>query len=308
MDPTSITLCQLAAAMEKEEYIAGPEITIPVYLAIRLEKPLLVTGAPGVGKTEIAKVLAKVFNTDLIRLQCYEGLDESKALYEWNYQRQLIKIQLIKDCRSEELVERNLFSREYLLERPLLRAIQAPRKVVLLIDEIDKTDDEFEAFLYEVLSDFQVSIPELGTISAQQIPVVVLTSNGERELSDGLKRRCIYLFIDFPDIEKETKIIMIKVPEIGERMAREIAAAVQYLRSELNLRKKPSISETLDFARAMILFGTESLDPESVRKGINLLLKDKEDMDLFNEHVGHTGLVNAVRSQQAARLERRIGH
>jgi len=197
MDLKNLTIEQLRTSFEEEGYIAEDEIVIPVYLALRLEKPILITGAPGVGKTEIAKVLARAFKTDLIRLQCYEGLDENKALYEWNYQRQLIKIQLIKESTSSELIEQNLFSPEYLLERPLLKAIQATRKNVLLIDEIDKTDEEFEAFLFEVLSDFQVSIPELGTIYARHIPIVVLTNNGERELSDGLKRRCVFLYIDF---------------------------------------------------------------------------------------------------------------
>ena len=199
---SNVTMERLHLDFEKTGYIAEDDIIVPVYLALRLEKPILITGAPGVGKTEIAKVLASVFKTDLIRLQCYEGLDENKALYEWNYQRQLIKIQLINETTSSETVEQDLFSRDYLLERPLLRAIQAPKKVVLLIDEIDKTDEEFEAFLFEVLSDFQVSIPELGTINAKFIPIVVLTNNGERELSDGLKRRCVYLYIDFPTISK----------------------------------------------------------------------------------------------------------
>ena len=204
MQPDKITIEQLRSGFESNGYIAEDEITVPVYLALRLEKPILITGAPGVGKTEIAKVLAGVFGTDLIRLQCYEGLDENKALYEWNYQRQLIKIQLIRDSGSGESMERDLFSPEYLLERPLLKAILAPKKVVLLIDEIDKTDEEFEAFLFEVLSDFQVSIPELGTLKSRHIPVVVLTNNGDRELSDGLKRRCVFLFIDFPSVEKRS--------------------------------------------------------------------------------------------------------
>ncbi len=228
MQPDKITIEQLRSGFESNGYIAEDEITVPVYLALRLEKPVLITGAPGVGKTEIAKVLAGVFETDLIRLQCYEGLDESKALYEWNYQRQLIKIQLIRDSGSGESMERDLFSQEYLLERPLLKAIQAPKKAVLLIDEIDKTDEEFEAFLFEVLSDFQVSIPELGTLKSRHIPVVVLTNNGERELSDGLKRRCVFLFIDFPSVEKEIRIIRVKVPEAGERLAEEVALAMNY--------------------------------------------------------------------------------
>ncbi|MDD3315398.1 MAG: MoxR family ATPase [Syntrophaceticus sp.] len=287
---------QLRAGFEKESYIAEEDIVIPVYLALHLEKPLLITGAPGVGKTEIAKVLARIFNTDLIRLQCYEGLDESKALYEWNYQRQLIKIQLIKDTASEEMVEQDLFSRSYLLERPLLRAIQAQEKTVLLIDEIDKTDEEFEAFLFEVLSDFQVSIPEWGTIEANHIPMVVLTNNGERELSDGLKRRCVYLYIDFPTIEKELKIIKVKVPEVNDRLAEDIALAVYHMR-EQDFKKKPSISETLDFAKALLLLEAKRLEPEHIEKTTNLLLKDKVDIDLFNKELGPVKLIETVRKQ-----------
>ncbi|MDH7578458.1 MAG: MoxR family ATPase [Bacillota bacterium] len=302
---TKTTIDQVRSGFERAGYIAEDEIIVPVYLALRLEKPILITGAPGVGKTEIAKVLAHVFETDLIRLQCYEGLDENKALYEWNYQRQLIKIQLIKESASNELVERNLFSRDYLLERPLLKAIQAPRKVVLLIDEIDKTDEEFEAFLFEVLSDFQVSVPELGTIVARHIPIVVLTNNGERELSDGLKRRCVFLFIDFPSIEKEIKIIKVKVPETGERLAEEIALAVHHLRHHIDLKKKPSISETLDLARALVLFEAQKLEAEHIKQTINLLLKDKEDIDLFNQQVGPAGLIELVRNQLSKRSERR---
>jgi MoxR-like ATPase len=260
---------------------------------LRLEKPILITGAPGVGKTEIAKVLASVFQTELIRLQCYEGLDENKALYEWNYQRQLIKIQLIKDTASEDMVEQDLFSRSYLLERPLLKAIQAQKKTVLLIDEIDKTDEEFEAFLFEVLSDFQVSIPEWGTIEANHIPMVVLTNNGERELSDGLKRRCVYLYIDFPTIEKELKIIKVKVPEVKDRLAEDIALAVHHMR-EQDFKKKPSISETLDLANALVLFDAMRLEEEHIKKTINLLLKDQEDIDLFYEELGPDGLLEKI--------------
>lgn len=293
---SSITIERLRQGFEKTGYIAEDDIIVPVYLALRLEKPILITGAPGVGKTEIAKVLASVFQTELIRLQCYEGLDENKALYEWNYQRQLIKIQLIKDTASEEMVEQDLFSRNYLLERPLLRAIQAQKKTVLLIDEIDKTDEEFEAFLFEVLSDFQVSIPEWGTIEANHIPMVVLTNNGERELSDGLKRRCVYLYIDFPTIEKELKIIKVKVPEVNDRLAEDIALAVQYLR-EQDFKKKPSISETLDLANALVIFGAKRIEEEHIKRTINLLLKDKEDIDLFYKELGPDGLLEKIRKR-----------
>ncbi len=301
MQPDQITIEHLRSGFESNGYIAEDEIIIPVYLALRLEKPILITGAPGVGKTEIAKALSGMFGTDLIRLQCYEGLDESKALYEWNYQRQLIKIQLIRDGVSGETMERDLFSPEYLLERPLLKAIQAPKKVVLLIDEIDKTDEEFEAFLFEVLSDFQVSIPELGTLKSLHIPMVVLTNNGERELSDGLKRRCVFLFIDFPSVEKEIRIIRVKVPEAGERLAEEVALAMNYLRHDLEIKKKPSISESLDMTRALVLYKAGRLEPEHVQKTISLLLKDKDDINLFNSQVGPAGLVEIIRSQQLKR-------
>ena len=291
-----ITIEKLCHDFEEYGYIAEDDIIVPVYLALRLEKPILITGAPGVGKTEIAKVLASVFKTELIRLQCYEGLDENKALYEWNYQKQLIRIQLIKESNSE-LTEQNLFSYSYLLERPLLKAIQAPYKTVLLIDEIDKTDEEFEAFLFEVLSDFQVSVPELGTIKAKHIPIVVLTNNGERELSDGLKRRCVYLYIDFPSIEKEMKIIRVKVPQVGERLVEEIALAINYLRHQLDLKKKPSISETLDLANALHILGAETLEVEHINKTINLLLKDKEDIDLFYKELGPEGLLENIKKR-----------
>lgn len=273
-------------------YITDEEITTTVYLALKLGKPLLVTGAPGVGKTEIAKVLSCIFDTELIRLQCYEGLDENKALYEWNYQKQLLHIQMTKD--GAEGLNADIFSTEYLLERPLLKAIQADKRPVLLIDEIDKTDAEFEAFLFEVLSDFQVSIPELGTLLARQIPMVVLTSNGERELSDGLKRRCLFLYIDYPSLEKELSIVLTKVPEVHERLAKEVARAMQLLRHKISLKKKPSIAETLDWARALEALGVSKLDYETVEKTLNVVLKDKQDQDIFREQMGAQGLCNLL--------------
>ncbi|HED24312.1 MAG TPA: MoxR family ATPase, partial [Firmicutes bacterium] len=205
------TLPALKKSLNEACYICEDSTALTVFLALKLEKPLLIEGAPGVGKTEMGKVLAEILATDLIRLQCYEGLDETKALYEWNYQRQLLRIQMNRNLEEDQIREEDLFSPKYLLERPLLKAIQADRRPVLLIDEVDKCDPEFEAFLFEVLSDFQVSIPELGTIRARQIPVVVLTSNNERELSDGLKRRCLYLYLDFPPVEKEVEIIKARV-------------------------------------------------------------------------------------------------
>ncbi len=289
-----LTTEQLKSAFEERGYIADQETVVTAFLALKLEKPLLVEGPPGVGKTEIAKVLAGVFHTELIRLQCYEGLDENKALYEWNYQKQLIKIQLSQVNREGQCqaVEDSLFSEEYLLERPLLKAIRAGKRPVLLIDEIDKVDQEFEAFLFEVLSDFQVSIPEWGTLRSRQIPIVVLTSNGERELSDGLKRRCVYLYIDYPSPDKELRIITAKVPEISQRLSLEVAKAVNYIREKLELRKKPSIAETLDWARALVSLDADRLTPEMVDLTLNLIFKNKDDIDKFREDLGPHELVS----------------
>lgn len=296
------TLEKLKHSFEEQGYIADQEALVTAFLALKLQKPLLVEGPPGVGKTEIAKVMANVFAAELIRLQCYEGLDENKALYEWNYQKQLIKIQLSqvnRGCNSQE-VEDTLFSEEYLLERPLLKAIRANQTPVLLIDEIDKVDQEFEAFLFEVLSDFQVSIPEWGTISARQIPIVVLTSNGERELSDGLKRRCIYLYLDYPSPEKELRIITAKIPDLSRRLSLEIARAVNYIRERLELRKKPSIAETLDWARALVALDADRLTPDVINFSLNVILKNKDDLDIFHQNMGAQDLVELVANKDAA--------
>ncbi len=284
--PSEATTEWLRAALERDGYITDPDTIVALYLALRLEKPLLIEGAPGVGKTEIAKVLARVFEADLIRLQCYEGLDENKALYEWDYQKQLLRIQILKE--SDALRdERGLFSEEYLLERPLLRAIRAPRRPVLLIDEVDKTDPEFEAFLFEVLSDFTVSVPELGTIQARQVPIVVLTSNNERELSDGLRRRCVYLFIDYPSVEKELRIVRSRVPEASEKLAADVARIVAHVRA-LDLRKQPSIAETLDWTRALLALGAEKVDDDLLAETATLLLKNRDDVSALR-HAAEAG-------------------
>jgi MoxR-like ATPase len=296
----SLSVSELKKAMEKEGYICDDDIAVTVYLALTLNKPLLVEGAPGVGKTEIAKVLGRVFDTELIRLQCYEGLDENKALYEWNYQRQLLKIQIMKGAEDAGALEKDLFDREYLLERPLLKAIQSERKVVLLVDEVDKVDEPFEAFLFELLSDFQVSIPELGTLQAVQIPMVVLTSNGDRELSDGLKRRCVYLYIDYPDIEKEMKILQIKVPEAGDRLSREIAGAVNFIRANLDLRKQPSIAETIDWARALVALHTDALAADSMAHTINLLVKNRDDREQVLDGANIKAMLGLAPHKEAA--------
>ncbi len=261
--------------LERARYLTTPRVETVLYLALKLEKPLLIEGPAGAGKTEIGKVLAEILHTELVRLQCYEGLDEAKALYEWNYQKQLLRIQA---DRAQDLVwsevTQHIFSPEYLLERPLLRAISTPRKVVLLIDEIDKSDEEFEAFLLEVLSDFQVSIPELGTISARHRPAVVLTSNRARELSEALKRRCLYLYLDFPGVDIEREIVSRKVPELDARLHDQVARFVNGLR-KLDLRKAPSIAETLDWARALRALGIKELRAcEEI--GINTAARDGE--------------------------------
>ena len=305
---TAITMPELRKAFEEQGYISDKDLLTTVYLALKLEKPLLVEGAPGVGKTEIAKVLSKVFNTELIRLQCYEGLDENKALYEWNYQRQLIKIQMIKDAACQNLSEDDVFSPEYLLERPLLKAIRAEERSVLLIDEIDKTDEEFEAFLFEILSDFQISIPELGTVRAKHIPIVILTSNHDRELSEGLRRRCVYLYIDYPSIEKEINIIRTKIPEATEKLALQIAAAVNHLRSKLTLNKQPSIAETLDWTRALIAMHADHLDASLIRQTMGLLLKNRDDVTGFEKELGAEGLYSAVRQATGENNRTCLGH
>ncbi len=286
-----LTIESLQERLETQGYICDQDLVITLYLSLKLAKPLLVEGAPGVGKTEVAKALAGALNTDLIRLQCYEGLDENRALYEWNYQRQLLKIEIARGTCEPSALEKDLFDMEYLLERPLLKAIRADKRVVLLIDEIDKTDPEFEAFLFELLSDFQVSIPELGTIKARQIPAVVLTSNGERELSDGLKRRCIYLYIDYPTVEKEARILQVKVPQARKELVYQVVQAVNFIRSQLNLKKKPSIAETLDWTRALVAMHADALTPEIVGQTLNLLLKNRDDQQILKREIGLRGLV-----------------
>lgn len=285
-----LTLNALKEALAREKYVADDQIAIPLYLALQLEKPLLVTGAAGVGKTEIAKVLAQAFSMELIRLQCYEGLDENKALYEWNYQKQLLHIQEGK----ADGVARDIFSEDYLLARPLLKALQSEKKCVLLIDEIDKADEEFEAFLFEVLSDFQVSIPEWGTVKAKHIPVVILTSNGERELSDGLKRRAVFLHISYPSLEKEAAIVRAKMPQLGTELTWQLARGLAYLRQELSLKKNPSIAESLDWAESLLEFNADRFTESLIDNTMNVLLKDEEDFDAYRKNGGAAVMLRAM--------------
>jgi MoxR-like ATPase len=271
-------------AMERLGYVAEPEIATAVYLAREMKKPLLVEGEAGVGKTEIAKVLARMLSTELVRLQCYEGLDTNTALYEWNYQRQLLRLKIAeRENRDPGQLEDLIFGREYLLERPLLRAItRREGPAVLLIDEIDRADEGFEAFLLELLSDFQITIPELGTIRAEHVPVVVLTSNRSREIGDALRRRCLYLYVEHPGFDKELRILRGKVPAVSEQFANTITRFVQKLRGQ-QLRKLPGVAETLDWAQALSRLHRDALDAETARATLGCLLKDEQDIRATGE-------------------------
>ncbi|GEO06534.1 ATPase [Adhaeribacter aerolatus] len=272
-----INLTNISHLLQKQGYITDQSVAMSVFLSLQLNKPLLIEGPAGVGKTEIAKVMARVLQTDLIRLQCYEGLDANHALYEWNYQRQLLHLKMLEqEKQSVEEKEKTIFSNSFLMKRPLLQAITHHQKPVLLIDEVDRSDEEFESFLLEVLSEWQITIPEIGTITATHIPQVILTSNRTRELSEALRRRCLYLYIDYPDFEKELNIVRQKVPGIDARLSQQICGFMAQLR-QLKLEKTPGIAETLDWARALSVLHIAHLDKNVVEQTLGVVLKDWHD-------------------------------
>ena len=266
-------------------YLPGESTALVAYLASKLGKPVLVEGPAGVGKTELAKALAAYLGRELVRLQCYEGLDEAKALYEWNYRKQLLRIQAEADGAGWDAVQEDIFGEEFLLARPLMSAIASEQPVVLLIDEIDKTDQEFEAMLLEVLSDFQISIPELGRVESRTHPVVLLTSNNSRELTEALKRRCLYLWLDYPELEHELEIVRLHAPDLPETIARRLVEVIGMVR-ELDLKKPPSIAESIDWARALLLLGVDDIDEETFTDTMSVIVKHRTDMDLVAERVG----------------------
>jgi MoxR-like ATPase len=285
LPPAPDSVKDVAEGLRAVGYLPGESTALVAFLATKLGKPVLVEGPAGVGKTELAKSLARYLDRELVRLQCYEGLDEAKALYEWNYRKQLLRIQAEADGAGWDAVQEDIFGEEFLLARPLMSAIASERPVVLLIDEIDKTDQEFEAMLLEVLSDFQISIPELGRVEAQTHPVVLLTSNNSRELTEALKRRCLYLWLDYPELEHELEIVRLHAPELGETVARRLVEVVGMVR-ELDLKKPPSIAESIDWARALLLLGAEDIDEQTFRDTMSVIVKHRTDMDVVAERVG----------------------
>jgi MoxR-like ATPase len=281
--PTSVK--DVAAGLRGVGYLPGESTALVAFLATKLGKPVLVEGPAGVGKTELAKALAAYLQRELVRLQCYEGLDEAKALYEWNYRKQLLRIQAEAQGSGWESVQEDIFGEEFLLARPLMTAIASPEPVVLLIDEIDKTDQEFEAMLLEVLSDFQISIPELGRVQSRTHPVVLLTSNNSRELTEALKRRCLYLWLDYPALDHELEIVRLHTPELSETVARRLVEVIGMVR-ELDLKKPPSIAESIDWARALLLLGVKEIDADTFTETMSVIVKHRTDMDVVADRVG----------------------
>jgi MoxR-like ATPase len=282
-DPASVN--DVAEGLRRASYLPGESTALVSFLATKLGKPVLVEGPAGVGKTELAKALARYLGRTLVRLQCYEGLDEAKALYEWNYRKQLLRIQTEADDAGWQNVQDDIFGEEFLLQRPLMTAIASPEPVVLLIDEIDKTDQEFEAMLLELLSDFQISIPELGRIEARTQPVVLLTSNNTRELTEALKRRCLYLWLDYPELEHELEIVHLHTPDLPETIGRKLVEIVHQIR-ELDLKKPPSIAESIDWARALLLLGANDIDADTFRETMSVIVKHRTDLDTVAARVG----------------------
>jgi MoxR-like ATPase len=279
------SVAEVKDALAQAGYLADEPAALVSFLAQRLGKPVLVEGPAGVGKTELAKALSRATGRELVRLQCYEGLDEAKAMYEWNYRKQLLRIQAGGAEGGWDDVQEDIFSSEFLLTRPLMQAISSPEPVVLLIDEIDKTDQEFEAMLLELLSDFQITIPELGQISATTMPIVVLTSNDSRELTEALKRRCLYLWLDYPGAEREMEIVRLHVPELSEALNRRLVEVIEMVRA-LDLKKPPSIAESIDWARTLLLMGAEDIDRETFNQSMSIIVKHRTDIDLVAERVG----------------------
>jgi MoxR-like ATPase len=281
--PSSVE--EVRSGLRSAGYLPGQSTALVSYLAAKLGKPILVEGPAGVGKTELAKALAQYLGRTLVRLQCYEGLDEAKALYEWNYRKQLLRIQAEAEGAGWQEVQDDIFGAEFLLQRPLMAAIAADEPVVLLIDEIDKTDQEFEAMLLELLSDFQLSIPELGLYEAKTRPVVLLTSNNSRELTEALKRRCLYLWLDYPTLDHELEIVKLHAPELADAVARKLVEVVAMIR-ELDLKKPPSIAESIDWARALLLLGADDIDAQVFADTMSIIVKHRTDLDVVAERVG----------------------
>jgi MoxR-like ATPase len=282
-EPASVQ--EIAAGLKSAGYLPGESTALVSFLATKLGKPVLVEGPAGVGKTELAKALARYLDRKLVRLQCYEGLDEAKALYEWNYRKQLLRIQAESDGTGWQDVQDDIFGEEFLLARPLMTAIASPEPVVLLVDEIDKTDQEFEAMLLELLSDFQISIPELGRIDARTQPVVLLTSNNTRELTEALKRRCLYLWLDYPELEHELQIVRLHSPDLDQDVARKLVEVIHQIR-ELDLKKPPSIAESIDWARTLLLLGATEIDRDTFSQTMSVIIKHRTDLDTVAARVG----------------------